>query len=165
MRVLSVRWAMRITTLNMMLCALLGSYSAWAGLITSATAEASGIGYPQQNCTTGTTAGAVAACSASAGTRAAADSEATASFESVSAFVEGGASGFGYGSWASAASSFSETFTVFSGGAGGTTTGVLAIIESSLTSDTGSLSPRATAIPIPKRRLSIRPSPMACRLL
>ena len=109
--------------------------SAWAGLVTSATSDAMGPGLSQHVCDTGSTTGSFASCSALASSKAAASSWATASYGSASAYVQGGAYLPGYGSSATASSSFTETLTFF----GGTGTGVLSILESVVSYGTGSL--------------------------
>ena len=77
----------------------------------------------------------LSACSASAGVNASASSKATASFGSVSAYVQGGAFWFGNGASATATASFTDTLTFL----GGTGTGVVTIWESVFTYGTGSL--------------------------
>lgn len=131
-----VRWAMRNSTRNLLAAfALAGTAPAWAGLMTSATAEAFALGGVQHVCDTGTGPVGTAMCSASAGDNAAAASNATATYGSVTAFVQGGAFWIGYGSSATATASFTDTLTFF----GGTGTGILSILESVSSHGTGSL--------------------------
>jgi MYXO-CTERM domain-containing protein len=118
-----------------LICGLLGGLSCQAGLVTSATAYAYQLGDATRACVTGNLASGIAICSEAIGTKVSAFSVATASYGSVSAFIQGGAGSIAYEASAAAAASFSDTLTIF----GGTGKGVLEIVESSLTLGTGSL--------------------------
>ena len=120
---------------SLLVLGLLGGWSAEAELITSATAVAFGIGGLQHTCDTGSLNQALSVCSASAGDNATASAQASVSFGTVSAFVEGGAYWPGNGASASASATFSDMLTFY----GGTGTGTVTIWESVLTYGTGSL--------------------------
>jgi MYXO-CTERM domain-containing protein len=118
-----------------LICGLLGGLSCQAGLVTASTAYAYELGDAPQACVTGDLASGMAVCSASFGTKATAFSVATASYGSVSAFIQGGAGSIAYEASATASASFTDTLTIF----GGSGKGVLEIVESSLALGAGSL--------------------------
>ena len=120
---------------SVLICGILGGCLSWAGLVTSAVAEAAGLGGAQRVCDTGAMNGGRAACLVTVGSNAAASAVGTASYGAVSAFVSGGAARPGYDSAATATASFTDSFTFF----GGTGVGVVTIVESVLRTGTGSL--------------------------
>lgn len=120
---------------NVLICGLLGGCLSWAGLVTSAVADAVGLGGAQRMCDTGAMNGGRAACLVTVGNSAAASAVGTASYGMVSAFVSGGAARPGYDSSAAETASFTDSFTFF----GGTGMGVVTIVESVLRAGTGSL--------------------------
>ena len=120
---------------SVLICGLLGGCLGWAGLVTSAVANAFGLGGAQRACDSGAMNGGRAACLVTVGSNAAASAVGSASYGMVSAFVSGGAAWPGYDSSASATASFTDTLTFF----GGNGAGVVTIVESVFRAGTGSL--------------------------
>ena len=126
---------MRNSLRNLLVSGLLSGLSAWAGLITSAASQAFAPGGAVHLCNTGTLNQSSAFCSTSAEDSARGTAQATASYGSVSAYIQGGSNKYGGGASATAIASFSDTLTFF-GGAG---TGVVTIWESAVNFGAGSL--------------------------
>jgi MYXO-CTERM domain-containing protein len=120
---------------SILIYGFVGGLSCYAGLVTTAAADAYQLGGRNLACSTLTLANGAAVCSASVGTAAAAFGSSTASYGAVAAFIQGGAGSPGYEAQASAAGTFSDSLTIF----GGVGQGVLEIAESSLMFGTGSL--------------------------
>lgn len=117
-----------------------------AGMVTSATVRANGLGSDTNICDTGVTSLSMAICSAAASEVTFASSYATVSYGNVSAFIQGSSFGRGSGASASASATFTDTFTIN----GGTGLGVLTIHESVWRFGSGSLFAGSTGVnPVP----------------
>lgn len=134
---------MRKTLQTILMCGVAGAVAASVsgGTVTSATAAAFGPGSNQRACDTGFTNQGLAVCSSSApGNTASAFSASTVDFNTVSAYVYGGAFWSGSGASATANATFTQTYTVF----GGTGLGTFTILESTIRQGTGSLASGTT---------------------
>ena len=122
------------------MCAVAGAVEASGGTVTSASAAAFGPGSSQRACDTGFSSQGLAVCSSTVGNTAAAFAQSTVDFNTVSAYVYGGAFWYGSGASATANATFTQTYTVY----GGTGLGTLTILESTIRQGTGSLASGTT---------------------